>query len=70
MSNKLLLSSQEFETFFFKRTEEKSYFLITAFRQFDDQPALKEYLYANYAILAERENSYIIFNLRQPLTTP
>lgn len=63
-------SEKEFEAYFFKRTEEKSYFLITAFRQFDDQPALKQYLYDHYAILVERENNYIIFDLRQPLSPP
>jgi hypothetical protein len=58
-------SDKEFEQFFVKRTEDKSYFLITAFSQFDDQPALQEYLYDHYPILVEGDG-YLIFNLRTP----
>ena len=36
--------SKEFEDLFAKRTAGKSYFLITAFGQFNDQPDLKQYL--------------------------
>jgi hypothetical protein len=60
--NQLRGSSKEFQQYFAKRTAGKSYFLITAFRQFDDQPDLKEHLYANYPVLAEGP-AYIIFDL-------
>jgi hypothetical protein len=58
-------SDKEFEQFFAKRTEDKSYFLITAFSQFDDQPALQEYLYDNFPTLVEGDG-YLIFDLRTP----
>ena len=60
--NELRGSNKEFQQFFDKRIAGKSYFLVTAFRQFDDQPMLKEYLYANYPIYAEGPG-YIIFDL-------
>ena len=33
-------SEKDFEVYFTKRTQDKSYFLITSFRQYEDQPAL------------------------------
>jgi hypothetical protein len=62
--NELRGVDKEFQADFEKYTRGKRYFLITAFRQFDDQPTLKEYLYANYAVLAEGQG-YIIFDLAQ-----
>jgi hypothetical protein len=59
-------SEKEFEDYFVGRTENKSYFLITSFNQFNDQPTLKEFLYDNYPILAEGDG-YLIFDLGQPL---
>jgi 4-amino-4-deoxy-L-arabinose transferase-like glycosyltransferase len=60
--NQLRGSSKEFQQYFAKRTAGKSYFLITAFKQFEDQPDLKEHLYANFPVLAEGPG-YIIFDL-------
>lgn len=59
-------SEKEFEAFFNNRIEGMSFFLITAFRQFDDQPQLKEALYRSFPIYAQGEG-YLIFDLRQPL---
>lgn len=56
--------SKEFEEAFAKRTEDKSYFLITAFGQFNDQPALKQTLYDHYPLIAEGDG-YLIFDLTQ-----
>ena len=58
-------SEKEFETYFVKQTADKRYFLITSFRQFDDQPDLKEYLNAHYPILAQG-TGYLIFDLASP----
>ena len=58
-------SNKEFMDYFVKRTEGKSYFLITAFNQFNDQPALQQILYDNHPILAQGQG-YIIFDLTPP----
>lgn len=58
-------STKEFEEYFRKRTEGKRYFLITAFRQFEEQPALQEILYSRYTLIAEGPG-YLIFDLSQP----
>ncbi len=63
---KLRGSEKEFEEYFNKRTEEKSYFLITAFNQFRDQPDLQEYLEDNYPVVAEGVG-YLIYDLENPL---
>ncbi len=60
-------SGKSFEELFAERAEGKRYFLITSFRQFDDQPVLKQTLYDHYVILAEG-NGYIIFDLAQKKT--
>ncbi len=57
-------SSKEFEQYFAKRIQDKSYFLITAFKQFEDQPELKQMLYEHYSILAQGQG-YVIFDLTQ-----
>jgi len=64
--NELRGIDKEFLADFEKYTRNKRYFLITAFRQFDDQPMLKEYLYTNYRVLAEGQG-YVIFDLSQPI---
>jgi len=58
-------SNKEFEGFFKKRIEGKSYFLITAFGQYQDQPALQQMLSDNFPILAQG-NGYLIFDLHYP----
>ena len=63
--SKLRGSDKEFEAYFAKHTAEYAYFLITAFKQFEDQPDLKQYLYDHYAVTAETQG-YLIFDLRSP----
>ncbi len=63
--NALRGSEKEFAEYFVKRTEGKRYFLITAFRQFEDQPDLQQMLYDHYALLEEGQG-YLIFDLSQP----
>jgi 4-amino-4-deoxy-L-arabinose transferase-like glycosyltransferase len=58
-------SNKEFEEFFKKRIEGKSYFLITAFGQYADQPELQQMLSGNFPILAQG-SGYIIFDLMHP----
>jgi len=60
-------SNKEFEEFFKKRIEGKSYFLITAFGQYEDQPELQQMLSDNFPIL-EQGNGYLIFDLQHPLS--
>ncbi len=48
------------------RSKGKSYFLITDFDQFEDQPFLKELLYAEYPIYSQGDG-YLIFDLEHPL---
>lgn len=57
--------SKEFEELFAKRTEGKSYFLITAMGQFNNQPALKQYLNERYPLSAEGDG-YLIYDLLNP----
>lgn len=40
------------------------FFIITAFDEFDNQPDLKEYLFANYPVLVRSEN-YLVFDMRR-----
>lgn len=60
--NALRGSQKEFTAFFDRLTADKSYFLITSFRQFDDQPQLKQYLFEHFPIMAQG-NGYLIFSL-------
>jgi 4-amino-4-deoxy-L-arabinose transferase-like glycosyltransferase len=57
--------SKEFTDFFAKRTEGKSYFLITAFSQLEDQPDLKQYLEQAYPLAAQGDG-YLIYDLLHP----
>ncbi len=61
--------SKEFEEYFKKRTEGKSYFLITSFGQFNDQPDLQQMLEDHYPVYAEGDG-YLIYDLTQPLNSP
>ncbi len=58
-------SQKDFEDFFAKRTADKAYFVITAFRQFDDQPELQRVLNERYPILAQGQG-YLIYDLAHP----
>lgn len=60
--------SKEFEEFFAKRIEDKSYFLVTAFGQFNDQPDLKQTLNERYPLIAEGDG-YLIYDLEHPLSS-
>jgi len=57
-------SAKEFEDHFSKRTEGMSYFVITAFNQFNDQPDLKQYLADNYPLVAQG-TGYLIYDLEK-----
>lgn len=59
-------SEKEFQEYFSKRTEGMSYFLITAFNQFNDQPDLQEYLKGHYPVVAQGVG-YLIYDLAHPL---
>jgi len=61
-------SEKEFLDFFNKRIEGKSYFLITAFGQFADQPELGKTLNEHFPVIAQG-SGYIIFDLLHPLNS-
>jgi len=65
---KLRGNEKEFDEYFNNRIEGKDYFLVTAFKQFNDQPVLQETLYERYPVYAEGPG-YLIFDLAQPLNT-
>lgn len=58
-------SEKEFETFFAKRIEGKSYFLIAPPRLLDDQPDLKQALLDGYPLLAQN-GDFLLFDLTHP----
>jgi hypothetical protein len=60
---------KEFEDYFANKIEGKSYFLITAFNQFNDQPDLQAYLAEHFPIAAEGQG-YLIYDLLHPLAQP
>ncbi len=57
---------KEFEDYFNRRSEGMNYFLITAFRQLDEQADLKAHLQQNYPVYAEG-SGYLIYDLAHPL---
>jgi 4-amino-4-deoxy-L-arabinose transferase-like glycosyltransferase len=58
--------NKAFEEYFAGKTEGKDYFLITAFKQLEDQPDLKSYLKENYPLIAD-ESGYMLYDLANPL---
>ena len=62
--SKLRNSEKDPYEYFEKKTQDKSYFLITSFNQFEKQPILQSILYDNYPVVAEG-SGYIIFDLSQ-----
>jgi len=58
-------SNKEFDAYFAKRTDGKAYFLITAFKQYQDQPALQDMLEQHYPVAAQGQG-YLIFDLTRP----
>jgi len=60
--SKLRGNEKEFENFFIKKTDDKSYFVITSFNQFNDQPDLKKMLESNYPVVGEG-GGYLIYGL-------
>jgi hypothetical protein len=63
---KLRGEGKTFEQYFLNRTEGASYFLITAFGQYNDQPDLQEMLETHYPLIA-KGNGYLIYDLEHPL---
>ena len=59
-------SSKVFGDYFYKRTAGMSYFVITAFNQFNDQPDLKQYLADNFPVVSQG-TGYLIYDLENPL---
>jgi hypothetical protein len=57
--------SKAFEDYFAKHTENKNYFLVTAFGQLNDQLDLKQTLYDKFPILTQGDG-YVIFDLAHP----
>jgi len=60
--SKLRGNEKEFENFFDKKTDGKSYFVITSFNQFNDQPDLKKVLEGNFPVVSEG-GGYLIYGL-------
>jgi hypothetical protein len=60
-------SAKDIESMFAKRTEGVDYFLITAFGQYKDQPALRDILETRYPLIAEGDG-YLIYDLAHPLS--
>jgi hypothetical protein len=58
-------NSKAFEELFARRTEGKSYFLVTSLGQLNDQPDLKQHLTEHYPVLAQGDG-YLIYDLRSP----
>lgn len=58
-------SEKEFETFFAKRIEGKTYFLIAPPKLLDDQPDLKQVLQQGYPLIAQ-SNDFLLFDLAHP----
>jgi hypothetical protein len=58
--------NKTFEEYFAGKTEGKDYFLITAFKQLEDQPDLKSYLKENFPLIAD-ESGYMLYDLANPL---
>jgi len=58
--------AKSFDDIFKERTTGKKFFVVTLFKQFEDQPELKDKLYSSYPIL-EQTPDYIIFDLEHPL---
>jgi 4-amino-4-deoxy-L-arabinose transferase-like glycosyltransferase len=59
-------SGKEFDSYFQKKIEDKSYFLVTAFGQFKDQPELQKTLDDHYPVYAKGDG-YIIYDLQNPI---
>lgn len=64
--SELRREGKEFEDYFNRRSQGIDYFLITAFKQLDDQPDLKDHLKQHYPVYAEG-GGYLIYDLAQPL---
>jgi hypothetical protein len=58
--------ARTFDEIFAERTEGKEYFIITHFKQFDNQPDLQDKLFSTYSIV-EETSDFVIFDLQQPL---
>jgi 4-amino-4-deoxy-L-arabinose transferase-like glycosyltransferase len=56
----------ETQVYFEEQTAGADYFLITAFQELDNQPALKQILEENYPLFAEGDG-YMIYDLQHPI---
>ena len=57
---------KDFEADFTRRIENRDYFVVTAFGQFNNQPELKQILNEKYPLLAQGDG-YLIYDLANPL---
>jgi 4-amino-4-deoxy-L-arabinose transferase-like glycosyltransferase len=55
-------NDKEFESYFEKKAADASFFVVTSFNQFNDQPELKKHLYENFPVISEQDD-YLIFDL-------
>ncbi len=58
--------AKTFDEIFTEWIAGKKYFVITHFKQFDNQPELQEKLYSTYPVI-EETSEFIIFDLQHPL---
>ena len=58
--------AKSFDEIFSERVAGKDYFVVTHFKQFDNQPELKEKLSNDYLVV-EQTSDFIIFDLRHPI---
>lgn len=61
--------SKEFGEFFARRSANRSYFLVTDFEDFAEQPDLQAELYNRFTLLEENPD-YLLFDLQAPLAAP
>ncbi|MDH5506476.1 MAG: glycosyltransferase family 39 protein [Anaerolineae bacterium] len=62
-------AEKEAQDYFDERVAGQDYFLVTAFKQLNEQPNLSEILYSQYAVYAEG-SGYILFDLNAPINNP
>ena len=55
-----------FDDLFNRYSSKMSYFLVTDFEEFNQQPELKERLFSSYPVSAEGDG-YLIFDLKNPI---
>lgn len=58
--------SKPFDVIFNERVDGKQYFVVTNFKQFENQPELKDKLFKTYPVI-EQNSDYIIFDLQHQI---